>query len=342
MATDIYQYLQEIQEGRYGVDIRIPIYNALAILADENAETIDRASDGYPVNSPVLSDYDISEELYVIAHSITGSEVKDAIYSALDKLDHLAKESRTVMTGLTGISLADVSRPTSHDDYISGLTGTMGETDFETLKDFLLASGLFTDVTYEEVEGSSKGLTIYVGENVLAELKYVLDWTQEEASWFYNLVVHTNGTLSDDTLSFPREQSDVILQYSLAPQSAIRTSHGVIITCETNSIAFSRNTNGGISVSCGYDVEKFSTVPDVKRRIRTFTRSSTISTDGGVGHSRINSNVCTLTPLVSEGDGVISEMLYGITAGNILYTDGVVAFGDRRLYLSNDMFAIEI
>lgn len=340
--ADIYQYLQEIQEGRYGVDIRIPIYNALAILADENATVIETAANGYPINSPVLSDYDISEELYTIDHAISGAEVKDAIHSALEKLENLAKESRTVMTGLTGISLANVSRPTSHDDYISNLTGTMGDTDFTTLREFLLASGLFTDVVYEEVEGSSKGLTIYVGEDILAELKYVLDWTQEEASWFYNLVVHTNGTLSDNTLSFPREPSNIILQYSLAPQSAIRSNHGVIITCETNSIAFSRNTNGGISVSCGYDVEAFSTVPDVKRRIRTFTRSSTISTDGGVGHSRINSSVCTLTPLASEGDGAISEMLYGITAGNILYTDGIVAFGDRRLYLSNDMFAIEI
>ena len=339
MVTDIYQYLQEIAEGRYGVDIRIPIYNALAILADSDAETITRAAAGYPVSSPIASEYDISEELDTISTSTSGAEVKDAIHDALEKLSQLTEASMTVISGLASIDMSQPSRPAANDHYISGITGsTVGDTDFEGLAEFLMASGLFSNVVYDEVEELYKGIAVYVNGKVLAELNYMLG----TEGWLYTFTVHTDGENADNTLFYPSDEEDPLTVYSMMPKAALRTKDAAVITCEGNAILFSRNSKGGVSVSFGHDAEKISIVTDVKRRIRTFTRSSTISSYGGIGHSHINSNVGSLTALVSEGDNAVNVKSYALTLGNLTGIDGVVSLGTRRIYIANDMFAIEI
>ena len=136
MPTDIFNQLSEISNGRYGADIRNPIHDALAILAGNEEEVIERQSDGIPDASPAADESDISEELYKIETEHEGAVVKQAIYDALLKLSKM----QTVVVGLVGIDMSTPTSPSASDpNYVYDLTSYTSSyvTNWESLVNFM-------------------------------------------------------------------------------------------------------------------------------------------------------------------------------------------------------------
>ena len=63
MGTNISKEIADIKLNRYGIDIRMPIHDALAALAGVDATAAEEAAGGFPVD---FGNPDISAELAVI------------------------------------------------------------------------------------------------------------------------------------------------------------------------------------------------------------------------------------------------------------------------------------
>lgn len=354
MPTDIFNQLSEISKGRYGADIRNPIHDALAILSDNEISIIDDMTNGEPINSPVVSDYDITGELYIIANNHEGAVVKQAIYDALYKLSRLQKEDRTVVTGLTGIDMSDPIEP-SGDDYIYGLSdyySTWYTTDWETLKEFLEGSSLFSGIEYYTQSDVIKGIDIFVDDEPFFSLRSVIEEIGGETYYYHKASIYNSDEVT--TFSYPNNGLLEPINEALVPTEAYRTTDNVVINCLSNAILFSKNSAGGISVTlgCGYEIyptepSQTTSVADPSSKILTLTPNFVISDYAGVGHSHstpASSNVGALTALISEGDNVVSHRGYALTTGylNTIRADGIVPFGTKQLYIANSMLAMEI
>lgn len=345
MPTDIFNQLSEISKGRYGVDIRNPIHDALAILADSDVELITSQADE-PINSPVLSDYDITEELRRIANEHEGAVVKQAIYDALLKLSKMHDDSRTVITGLIGIDLTTMQDPVESDSNYIFLLDDEDQPDYEALAEFLRGSGLFSNVIYDEIEGFEKGITAYVDGHPFVTMNYSLDWDDPTSGlWFYLINVDTSASGLDSSVLYPEHTSELSLQYAMAPNAAYKSEAGVLICCSGNAVLFTHNSNGGISVTfgCGYDM--YNSIVDPRSKIRTITYDSTLSNNAGIGHSHSSasaSNIATLTALVSEGDEAVSYRGYALASGWATKPQGTVDFGSKKLYIARSMLAMEL
>lgn len=335
MATDIYKQLSEISKNRYGADIRFPIHDALAILSNEEYELIGEAINDIPVNHIDLSSGDISSELEIIESGTSGADVKQAIHDALYKIWQLKVSPIQVTTGLTGIDLTNYERPVSSQNYITGLSD-----DLETLADFLRGSGLFSNVIYDEVE-DIKGIRVVVDEKTLATINF--DAIAEGNSGYYISVFTYNddGTIKN-TITYPEGTADASTFTFLNPDSAMKTSDAVLISCNNDAICFARNSDGGISVSFGGGYEEYGGSVFSASRIRTFAINSTVSTSGGVGKSYPLTNTAALTALIAEGTSTCSYGAYAFTTGGVSDIDYIVNFGSRKLYVANSMLAIEI
>lgn len=335
MATDIYKELSEIAKNRYGVDIRFPIHDALAILSGEEYELIGEAINDIPVNHIDLSSADISSELEIIESGTKGADVKQAIHDALYKIWQLKVSPIQVTTGLTGIDLTNYEHPTSSQNYITGLTD-----DLETLADFLRDSGLFSNVIYDEVE-DIKGISVVVDGKTLASISF--DTITEDNSGYYITVFTYNddGTIKN-TMRYPEETADASMFTFLNPDSAMKTDNAVLISCNNDAICFARNSDGGISVSFGGGYEEYGGSVFSASRIRTFAINSTASTSGGVGKSYPLTDTAALTALIAEGTSTCSYGAYAFTTGGRVDIDYIVNFGSRKLYVANSMLAIEI
>lgn len=345
MPTDIFNQLSEISKGRYGADIRNPIHDALAILSDSDVELITRNAIE-PINSPVLSDYDITEELQKIANNHEGAVVKQAIYDALLKLSKMHDDSRTVITGLTGIDLTTMTDPSDSDPNYIYLLDDENQTDYEALAAFLRSTGLFSNVIYDEIEGFEKGLTTYIDGEPFVSLNYALDWDDPTSGvWLYQIHVNTSGTGLSSSVLYPEHTDELSLQYAMNPVTAYKSPNGVLICCQGDAVLFARNSAGGVSVTFGAGYEKHTTVADPRSKIRTITYDSTLSDSSGIGHSYSDANashIATLTALVSEGDEAVSYKGYALTTGWASNAEGFVEFGSKRLYIAKSMLAIEV
>lgn len=335
MATDIYNELSEISKNRYGVDIRFPIHDALAILSGEEYELIGKVINDIPVNHVDLSSADITDELEIIESGMKGADVKQAIHDALYKIWKLKVSPIQVTTGLTGIDLTNYERPVPSQNYITGLTD-----DLETLADFLRDSGLFSRVIYDEVE-DIKGISVVVNEKTLAAINF--DAITEDNSGYYIMVFTYNddGTIKN-TMRYPEETADASTRTFLNPDSVMKTDNAVLISCNNDAICFARNSDGGISVSFGGGYEEYGGSVFSASRIRTFAINSTVSTSGGVGKSYPLTDTAALTALIAEGTSTCSYGAYAFTTGGVSDIDYIVDFGSRKLYVANSMLAIEI
>lgn len=246
--------LQQIQANRYGVDIRVPIHDALRKLSETSYSLLTENTDGAPINYPRGSKnlmIDIVDELNIIKTAYPGKEVKKAIHDALEKLSRMTTVDM-VVTGLTGFNAAFPSRPDAHDpNYISGLTS--GNTDFSNLATFMKASGAFSDVTVvnEDTPTYEKtGINVYDNGDLFATLSCTMSkeygYTGDPV---YTLTVyHSDG---ENDYTFPSNDDDRHLNRCLIPKAAYRTEYGVLISCEDNAILFSKNSSNGVSVSFG-------------------------------------------------------------------------------------------
>lgn len=357
MATDIYKELSEISKNRYGVDIRFPIHDALAILSNEEYELIGEAINGQPVNYIDLSSGDISAELEIIASGTKGADVKQAIHDALYKIWQLKMSPIKVTTGLAGIDLSNPTRPETYrpDDYVYNLTsfnGTSYVTDWAQLAAFMQSTNLFSDVQVTEWEGRPSGIDVYVNDSNFFSLQYAPVLTPGGEATMYSALVMRPDSLVG--FGYPYDASEESLTECLAPDSAFRSKDKVLITCFDNAILFAKNSNGGVSLTFGVGYDLFPTDPtqatvlvDPSTKILTFTQQYVVSEYGGVGHShsdRATSSVGSFAALVSEGDCAVTIGGYALTSGYIPgpYADGIVNFGSRKLYVANSMLAIEI
>lgn len=335
MATDIYKQLSEISKNRYGVDIRFPIHDALAILSNEEYELIGEAINDIPVNHIDLSSGDISSELEIIESGTSGADVKQAIHDALYKIWQLKVSPIQVTTGLTGIDLTNYERPVSSQNYITGLSD-----DLETLADFLRGSGLFSNVIYDEVE-DIKGIRVVVDEKTLASISFSAI-TEGNSGYYISVFTYNDDGTIKNTITYPEGTADVSTFTFLNPDSAMKTSNAVLISCNNDAICFARNSDGGISVSFGGGYEEYGGSVFSASRIRTFAVNSTVSTSGGVGKSYPLTNTAALTALIAEGTSTYSYGAYAFTTGGVSDIDYIVDFGSRKLYVANSMLAIEI
>lgn len=359
MATDIYKELSEISKNRYGIDIRFPIHDALAILSGEEYELIGTAINDIPVNPIDFSSVDITNELEIIESETKGADVKQAIHDALYKLWQLKTSPIQITTGLAGIDLSTPTRPETYrpDDYIYNLTSLASDgmtyvTDWARLAAFMLSTNLFSDVQVTEWEGRPSGIDVYVNDSKFFSLQYAPVLTPSGEANMYSAGV----TRPDSLIGFgyPYDASSEALAECLAPDSAFRSNDKVLITCFDNAILFAKNSNGGISLTFGVGYDLFPVDPtqtsvlvDPSTKILTFTQQYAVSEYGGVGHShsdRATSSVGALTALVSEGDCAVTIGGYALTSGYVSgpYADGIVDFGSRKLYVANSMLAIEI
>lgn len=339
MATDIYKELSEISKNRYGVDIRFPIHDALAILSNEEYELIGETINGRPVNYIDLSSGDISAELEIIASGTKGADVKQAIHDALYKIWQLKMSPIQVTTGLTGIDLTNYEHPVPSQNYITGLSD-----DLETLADFLRDSGLFSNVIYDELEDVSKAFTVYVDDKPFVTLSYGLV-TPEDYGYYLNILTYNDdGTYKDEEMypDIDKVSGDSETFTFLNPDSAMKTNDAVLISCDNDAICFSKNSDGGISVSFGGGYEEYGGSVFSASRIRTFAINSTASTSGGVGKSYPLTDTAALTALIAEGTSTCSYGAYAFTTGGVSDIDYIVNFGSRKLYVANSMLAIEI
>ena len=337
MATDIYKELSEIKNGRYGVDIRSPIHNALAVLSGEERDLIEQAIEGEVINGIDLSSADITAELETIATDISGANVKQAIYDALYKIWHINMSPIQVTTGLAGIDLTGISRPQPSPNYTEGL-----QNDFEKLYSFMSGSGLFSDIIYDDLDNEQR-ITVYENDKAIATIHRI---RAEDYSYGYQILVYSyndDGTRKG-TLAYPSTLDDPQTYNLLSPYSGMRTENALLLSCSNDAICFSKNSADGISVSFGGGYETYSSSIFPASRIRTFNYNSTISENGGIGKSYPISDTAALTPLIAEGTEAHSIGAYAITVGggSGWDQDGVVNFGSRKLYIANFILAIEI
>ena len=352
--TDIFEQLLELKQGRFGSEIRLPIHDALAKLSEGEYDLISAVDNSEPINSPVLSDYDITEELDIIANRPEGKLVKQAIYDALYKLSKLMSDDKTIMTGLVGIDMSEPTTP-SGDDYIYGLSNdytTWYNTNWTALKTFLEGSGMFGSIEFYTQSDVIKGLDIYVGDDPFFRLRSATEEIGGETYYFHQASVYNSD--GETVFSYPNNGISEPINEALVPTEAYRTADNVLINCLSNAILFSKNSAGGISVSlgCGYDVyptepSQVTTVADPSSKILTLTPNFVISDYAGVGHSHstpASSTVGALTALISEGDNAVSHRGYALSTGYLAGTsaDGIVPFGSKRLYVANSMLAMEI
>ena len=177
MAVDIIQELFDIEMGRYGIDIRQPIYDALSKLSSTNMQIIQAAI----LRSGGLANFDplsIDEELNTIRNSLYGSEVKQAIYDALEKLSN-RMTSIAIVTGNTPFTMPENLTPIGEGD-ISKFIAINDSTDF--LRAFL-SSGL--------VQGAS------VDPPTASELEY---WTGPALEKSYTIWAKGQNTSTDTPL----------------------------------------------------------------------------------------------------------------------------------------------
>ena len=327
MATDIYNELSEISKNRYGVDIRFPIHDALAILSGEEYELIGKVINDIPVNHIDLSSADITNELEIIESGTKGADVKQAIHDALYKIWQLKVSPIQVVSGLVGID----------SNYTEGL-----QNDFENLYNFMSDSGLFSDIIYDDLDNEQR-ITVYENDKAIAAIHR---FRAEDYSYGYQILVYSyndDGTRKG-TLAYPSSLEDPETYNLLNPYSGMRTENALLLSCSNDAICFSKNSAGGISVSFGGGYETYSSSIFPASRIRTFNYNSTISENGGIGKSYPISDTAALTPLIAEGTEAHSIGAYAITVGggSGWDQDGVVNFGSRKLYIANFIFAIEI
>ena len=337
MATDIYKELSEISKNRYGVDIRFPIHDALAILSNEEYELIGEAINGQPINHIDLSSADITNELEIIESGTKGADVKQAIHDALYKIWQLKVSPIQVVSGLVGIDLTGISRPQPSPNYTEGL-----QDDFENIYDFMSDSGLFSDIIYDDL-ANEKRITVYENDKAIAAIHR---FRAEDYSYGYQILVYSyndDGTRKG-TLAYPSSLEDPETYNLLSPYSGMRTENALLLSCSNDAICFSKNSADGISVSFGGGYETYSGSIFPASRIRTFNYNSTISENGGIGKSYPISDTAALTPLIAEGTEAHSIGAYAITVGggSGWDQDGVVNFGSRKLYIANFILAIEI
>lgn len=341
--NNIKNELRDIGAGRWGSEIRHPIYEALKKLSDDTYDGVEEASGGLPVNWNPES---IEEELQIIDSSIYGKEVKKAIHDALYKLYKMNKQTRTVITGLAPFTV-ELTEPTTESD-LSKITVLDSDDPLSSLASILSSSGMFDSVNYSETD-TEKTLSVFVGDNEF--FRYTATYTEDQPYgyfWWYQITIYTG--LSYLPVTFPvRYSEEKPIRYllddsMLMPFETYVTNNKIIITTGRDRILLCKSNHGEHMISLGMGDRVHENITDPYNVIRTFSFGSGVefSDMNGLSQSWTRTSQLVLSALLSEGDVSYAQGSYcaltrvdtdNVNAG---YTD----FGTSRLYVSG-CFAIE-
>lgn len=348
MSNGISKELQQIQANRYGVDIRVPIHDALAKLSNENYEEITSGSEGFPINEPPES---IDTYLQIIEDSIKGSDVKQAIHDALLELSIELEETKTIIPGLAPIAVQ--LRPdvvATGDNYYVDLTDE--ENPIEALSDALQNSGLFSMVSYEEeISSFSRSVFIWGAEqdpendDPLFELMSTGDGEQWKSETVWITSGGTTVQYNPDDLTGEYEQTNRNV-HILQPWSVyVVKGKRVLIRCKRDSIVLSLTDSNKTCVALGMGDRNFdqsgSLVIEPYNNIRAFTSDGEPydHADCGFSQARYGYNGrIVLSSFVCEGS---DSYPYGtfITA-TLPSMSGMFTVGSKTFYTAG-CFAIE-
>lgn len=344
MATDIYKELSEISKGRYGLDIRDPIWVALKILSDETYDRVKSDSQGFPVNWDPES---IDGELNTIAHNIYGKDVKQAIYDALYKLWHMNAKTRTLVTGLAPFPVT-ITEPTSEEDLAKIHTITPMEDPLSQLAGILQETGMFSSVSYDS-SSTKRTLTLYVnGEEFITYEGTLIDETigaEEYNYWWYQLTV-TNSMYSTVTYPEPYNENQHVrypLDVSiLMPECVYVTDNHILILTARDTILITKTDKGNVMIALGMGDRIHENITDPYDKIRAFTKSSIIMEDTGIAMDWNERSQLVLSALLEEGLTEYAMGAYATVTKVIPSTmiGGYTTFGTSRLYVTRG-FAIE-
>lgn len=364
--SDIGKELLDIQTNRYGIDIRMPIHDALAALAGADAEIATRAANGFPID---FGNADISAELQVIQSDPKGANVKAAIYSALLKLSQVVGQTNYISAGLTPqeIEVEPLSGALL-DKYHSLSTAT----PLSELATYLEDALLFGKVEYEAIGEDDGELRLYDQNDLTTPfVKITSELTGDPTclDWWYR--VHVYGYATADAAqktviySFP-EEAPTDATYATYPfivpqgvyigagnargaQKVVAIRLGEFVDC-TGWMIFDRTDLSNLSVAfnCGNVLipdDGYETIADISSKVRAFV-SDSVATDipyeytiGKQEESQYLS-LASLTALGKTDWNVFNRSYAALTPRLTKHHTGIVAFGTRKYFLTNS-FMIE-
>lgn len=343
MSNGISKELQEIKANRYGVDIRVPIHDALAKLSNESNVVLAERT-GYPSDFADFSYDDIDHELWTIENEPKGSDVKDAIYMALYKLSVKLDEMDPVVVGLKPYPVTVKSITESDDDLLYVNFTNPEENPLVDLRNALISvnakAQLFvnSNITYEETE-TTRTLKI---KNAFGDDFVTFTGTYRENLdpnpsnfWWYQVKVDAH----ESSLTYPAQLS-YALDYSLmTPWVVYATKGAVLIRCGIGAVLFSTLDDGtlAVSISCGYRTLSTNRT-DPFSSIRTFSKDVEVGDYDGASSYFGHGNNIVMTPLIVEGGSGYSTKAYAVLSrvGN-----GDFNIGSKR-FVAFEGFAIEI
>lgn len=342
---NINQELQQIQANRYGVDIRVPIHDALAKLSgDVDAVFADRT--GFPSDFATFSYDDIDGELWIIENEPKGSEVKDAIHDALYKLSLKIKEMNPAIVGLAPYPVTVTPVTESDDDLLfvdirqpvnnplSDLRDAIVSTNSKTK----LFSNMDENIVYSEEEllRTLKIKDAFGNDFVTFTALYREDLEDPANNfWWHRVKVECDST----SITYPTTLSYRLDYGIMTPQIVYATKGKLLIRCGVGCVLFSRLDNGSlaVSISCGDRVMTDKTDP--YSSLRTFSKDGDVSEYEGIGsYYGSSGSSIVMTPLIAEGDGGVAVEAYGVLSRVGV---GEIEIGSRRFFACQG-FAMEV
>lgn len=343
---NISKELQEIKANRYGVDIRMPIHDALSKLSGVELELAEEAAEGFPID---FGTTDISAELQIIQNEPKGADVKDAIYSALYKLSKSIGSTNYVAAGLTPTEV-NVT-PISGTPYADNVHSLDQSDPMQSMSEIFGESPIFGKVEYEEVSETERELRLYYfesDETPFVTISAVYSGTGTNLQWWYQISVYCYTTASPSEItkavSYPYQipaEPDAVSVPIITPRSVYVGKRTLLVrmgSIEDAYMAFMQSSQGKLMVSfhCGYlQMPHF---VDPRSEIRSFSVESTTNYPSTMNQNpNYQTDTLVLGPIVGEGSDDYSHSAY-VALTNV--GEGTVEFGTRTFYIEGP-FMIE-
>ena len=360
--SDIGKELLDIQTNLYGIDIRMPIHDALAALAGADAEIATRAARGFPID---FGNADISAELQVIQSDPKGANVKAAIYSALSKLSQVVGQTNYISAGLTPQEIE--VEPLSGaflDKYHS--TFEHGE-PLEFLVDNI-PSGLSMPAEFERIDVNHAEARFYDMRDQTVPFVKITEETVQPSEgspllfWRIHIYGYAYVGASEKSIiySFPEDAPTSETTYEsypyICPEYMYISSRSVCIRLGGNAnhcgwMVFDRcvpYSGYVVSFNCGFDhiVGTGSEYVDISSKIRSFSSNEVYSSiQSEITQQRFSADsdylalaslLCTDTQTTSYARSSYVSLAPLLTGNDV----GIVTFGTRKYFLTNS-FMIE-
>ena len=359
MSININDELSQIGKNRYGIDIRMPIYEALRKLAQENDEKLSEATD-LPLDFLSFTYPDITSELEIIENDPKGARVKGAIHDALFKLSIKIDESNPAVMALEPYSVdvtpviasdadltyARIGGPgsgVSKGEYLSALYEAM----VSAISDLKRGERLWTaeQMSYEEEEGlHTLTISTRVGTSgwepfVRITETFVSDWND----WCFQITV-----IDDEGSEFTYPATTSVTyemdKSMMGPKHLYVSKNKVCIRTSLNAILFAKDaqSNASVAFGCGDRAipPEDPSRTDPSSEIRAFSTDTIFDGAIGVGsYYRMTSDKLVIVPLLTEASESWLDKGYAVLTD---MSDGEAYLGSRRLIIAGHLaFEVE-